>query len=240
MTLTVPEAARRVGKNPETIRRWIWQGRLRSTKIGNQHFVEPDDLEAAVARESPPSREPSWQRFFQHSAALQRSMRDRGVEPFSRRRRDPRGTRVPTVTGLVVVDASLVVDAALGRGEAASALAAAGRTGRRCVSPALLWSEVTSALHAALHRGVLVATDAASALAAVDDMDVQRVDKVGLHRRAWEIADRMGWVRTYDAEYCALAELEGCELLTSDARLRRAAEGRLPYVLDAAEAAARL
>jgi excisionase family DNA binding protein len=83
MTLTVPEAARRVGKNPETIRRWIWQGRLRSTKIGNQHFVEPDDLEAAAAGDRPPARDPHWQRFFEHAAALQRSMRDRGADPLS-------------------------------------------------------------------------------------------------------------------------------------------------------------
>ena len=80
MALTVPEAARRVGKNPETIRRWIWQGRLRSTKIGNQHFVEPEDLDVAAGGTGT-ARERAWDRFFEHAAALQRSMRERGVEP---------------------------------------------------------------------------------------------------------------------------------------------------------------
>lgn len=47
--LTVPEAARRVGRNPETIRRWIRSGRLPARKIGTQHVVEAADLEAAAA-----------------------------------------------------------------------------------------------------------------------------------------------------------------------------------------------
>ena len=42
--LTVAEAARRAGKNPETIRRWIREGRLRARKVGSQHVIEPDDL----------------------------------------------------------------------------------------------------------------------------------------------------------------------------------------------------
>jgi excisionase family DNA binding protein len=44
MTLTVPEAARRVGRNPETIRRWIRAGKLPSRKVGTQHLIEEDDL----------------------------------------------------------------------------------------------------------------------------------------------------------------------------------------------------
>ncbi len=46
--LTVPEAARRTGKNPETIRRWIRSGRLRSKKLGTQHLIEEADLETVV------------------------------------------------------------------------------------------------------------------------------------------------------------------------------------------------
>jgi len=43
--ITVPEAARRVRKNPETIRRWIRSGKLRSKKIGTQHLIEEEDLD---------------------------------------------------------------------------------------------------------------------------------------------------------------------------------------------------
>ena len=44
MALTVPEAARRTGRNPETIRRWIREGRLRATKVGTQHVIDERDL----------------------------------------------------------------------------------------------------------------------------------------------------------------------------------------------------
>lgn len=43
--LTVPQAAKRSGRNPETIRRWIRSGRLRATKIGTQHVIEEQDLD---------------------------------------------------------------------------------------------------------------------------------------------------------------------------------------------------
>jgi excisionase family DNA binding protein len=47
--LTVPQAATRVGRNPETIRRWIREGKLRARKVGTQHVIEEDDLAAASA-----------------------------------------------------------------------------------------------------------------------------------------------------------------------------------------------
>jgi excisionase family DNA binding protein len=61
--LTVPQAARRLGRDPETIRRWIRSGRLRAEKIGTQHVIEEQDLDALVepARSLPlPER---WRRF---------------------------------------------------------------------------------------------------------------------------------------------------------------------------------
>ena len=42
--ITVPEAALRAGRDPETIRRWIRSGRLKARKIGTQHVIEEDDL----------------------------------------------------------------------------------------------------------------------------------------------------------------------------------------------------
>jgi excisionase family DNA binding protein len=46
--LTIPDAARRAGRHPETIRRWIRSGRLRARKIGTQHVIDEADLEAPV------------------------------------------------------------------------------------------------------------------------------------------------------------------------------------------------
>ena len=46
--LTVPEAARRAGKNPETLRRWIRAGKLPARKVGTQHVIEERDLDALI------------------------------------------------------------------------------------------------------------------------------------------------------------------------------------------------
>jgi excisionase family DNA binding protein len=60
--LTVPEAARRTQRNPETIRRWIREGKLRATKVGTQHVIEErdlDDLLEASSRRLPIP--PDWE-----------------------------------------------------------------------------------------------------------------------------------------------------------------------------------
>jgi excisionase family DNA binding protein len=45
--LTVPQAARRVGRDPETVRRWVRSGRLVSSKVGTQHLIREEDLAAS-------------------------------------------------------------------------------------------------------------------------------------------------------------------------------------------------
>jgi excisionase family DNA binding protein len=52
--LTVPEAARRTGKNPETIRRWIREGRLAAQKVGTQHIIDEAALDAITDDEMLP------------------------------------------------------------------------------------------------------------------------------------------------------------------------------------------
>lgn len=42
--MTVPEAARRINRDPETIRRWIRSGRLPSQRVGTQHIIDESDL----------------------------------------------------------------------------------------------------------------------------------------------------------------------------------------------------
>jgi excisionase family DNA binding protein len=63
--LTVPEAARRAGRNPETIRRWIREGKLRARKVGTQHVLEEEDLDEVLGSfaETVPLP-PEWQRTF--------------------------------------------------------------------------------------------------------------------------------------------------------------------------------
>ncbi len=59
--LTVPEAARRATRNPETIRRWIREGKLTSWKVGTQYLIDEDDLADAIRgvfAGPPPAGEP--------------------------------------------------------------------------------------------------------------------------------------------------------------------------------------
>lgn len=59
--LTVPEAATRLGCDPETIRRWIRSGRLRARKVGTQHVIEEQDLETLLERDTLPLP-PAWKK----------------------------------------------------------------------------------------------------------------------------------------------------------------------------------
>ncbi len=52
--LTVAEAAKRAGRDPETIRRWIRAGKLSAWKVGGQHMIDDATL-AMVLRPSPSS-----------------------------------------------------------------------------------------------------------------------------------------------------------------------------------------
>ena len=57
--LTVPQAAARTGRSPETIRRWIRSGKLRARKVGTQHLIDEEDLELIEDDEVLPIPE-SW------------------------------------------------------------------------------------------------------------------------------------------------------------------------------------
>ncbi len=52
--LTVPEAALKAERDPETIRRWIRSGKLPARKVGTQHVIEEADLEVVLAEEELP------------------------------------------------------------------------------------------------------------------------------------------------------------------------------------------
>ncbi|MGH9115144.1 MAG: helix-turn-helix domain-containing protein [Acidimicrobiales bacterium] len=60
--LTVPEAANRAARDPETIRRWIRTGKLRAQKIGTQHVIEESDLGDVLRIDSLPVP-PRWRHF---------------------------------------------------------------------------------------------------------------------------------------------------------------------------------
>ena len=53
--LDVREAARLADRTPETVRRWIWAGRLTAQRHGNRLLVTRRDVEALVHGEPPAS-----------------------------------------------------------------------------------------------------------------------------------------------------------------------------------------
>ncbi|MFA5786114.1 MAG: type II toxin-antitoxin system VapC family toxin [Actinomycetota bacterium] len=92
------------------------------------------------------------------------------------------------------------------------------------VAPPLLWSESRSALHEALWRREISRTQALQSLHALERSPIRRRTDPRLGITAWELADELGWAKTYDAEYLALARLLRCKLVTLDERLRRGAD----------------
>lgn len=95
--------------------------------------------------------------------------------------------------------------------------------GRTLTAPGLLWSETLSAIHESAWRGELSEGLAREARQRVLAAPIDPRPGPALHRAAWDIADELGWARTYDAEYVALARTLDCPLLTLDGRLRRGA-----------------
>jgi predicted nucleic acid-binding protein len=134
----------------------------------------------------------------------------------------------------------VVVGALIGRSraECLDFFDAVTHAGEPLAAPQLLWSETTSVLHEHLWRGDIPQALADRALTALHLLPVQPRQPADLHLHSWRIAEQMGWARTYDGEFCALAEILDCRLVTIDER--QAAAGRLDYVLSLAEATAEL
>ena len=102
------------------------------------------------------------------------------------------------------------------------------------VAPALLWSEVPSVLHEMARRGTVSRDLGRAALDRFLAAPIGPRRHARLTSDAWRIADELGWAKTYDAEYVALAHVLSSRLLTLDARLRRTAS-RLVEVLGPTE-----
>jgi predicted nucleic acid-binding protein len=93
------------------------------------------------------------------------------------------------------------------------------------LAPTLLRSQTLSALHEAVQRGELAPEVGRDRLTRIGRMPIRLLGDAVLRRRAWELADQLGWASTYDAEYVALTQLQADALVTLDADLARGVQG---------------
>ena len=96
------------------------------------------------------------------------------------------------------------------------------------LAPTLLRSQTLSALHEAAHAGALSSDVALERLARIWAMPIRLLGDAVLRRKAWKLAEQLGWPETYDAEYVALTQLQADAFVTLDADLARQVEGIVP------------
>ena len=94
----------------------------------------------------------------------------------------------------------------------------------KLLAPTILRSQALSMLHEAVHRDEVPADIARSRLAWIGHMPIRYLGDAVLRRRAWDLADQLGWATTYNAEYLALTQLQADAFVTLDAELARVAE----------------
>lgn len=98
------------------------------------------------------------------------------------------------------------------------------------IAPPIMWSEALSALRETLWRKTITPTLATSTRRSLLAAPIGREMPAEMYEEAWRISEELGWAKTYDAEYVALARIFDCRLLTADARLRRGAGKLVPII----------
>jgi predicted nucleic acid-binding protein len=116
-----------------------------------------------------------------------------------------------------------VVDAGAALHLASAGVEVSGK--HKLLAPTLLRSQTLSALHEAVLRGEMPAEVARDRLARIRRMRIRLLGDAVLQRRAWDLADQLGWASTYNAEYVALTQLQADAFVTMDAKLARSVEG---------------
>jgi len=135
--------------------------------------------------------------------------------------------------GVVVVDASLAVKWSLEEDYTTEALAQLAEWQAHSIQPIVpCWfpCEVANVLFQRMRRGELTFADSARILPDILAAVVVVEDDAALALRAVQIAETFGQRHSYDAQYVALAEREGCECWTADDRFRTALHGVIPRV----------
>jgi predicted nucleic acid-binding protein len=112
----------------------------------------------------------------------------------------------------------LVVDASVAVAACHTPMGFARLRGHDLVAPLI---EASSVLHEMTWRKEITAPRSKTMLDRLLKAPVQTRTPDGLIEAAWRIADDLGWTKTYDAQYVALAQMLACKLVSVDERLLR-------------------
>jgi predicted nucleic acid-binding protein len=115
----------------------------------------------------------------------------------------------------------LVVDASVAVAACHTPVGFASLRGHKLLAPQLMVTEASSVLHEMAWRGEITKPRAKTMLKRLIKAPVEIRTPENLIQAAWDVADELGWAKTYDAQYVALAQLLKCRLLTIDERMLR-------------------
>jgi predicted nucleic acid-binding protein len=102
------------------------------------------------------------------------------------------------------------------------------RAEHELLAPTLLRSQTLSSLHETVHAGKIPPDVALDRLTRIWAMPIRLLGDAVLRRRAWDVAEQLGWAETYDAEYVALTQLQADAFVSLDTELARRVEGIVP------------
>ena len=74
-------------------------------------------------------------------------------------------------------------------------------------------------------RGEITVEDGRERVRRINSLKVRFLGDKVLQRKAWKVADQLGWETTFDAEFVALTQLQADVFVTSNSDLARAASG---------------
>lgn len=84
------------------------------------------------------------------------------------------------------------------------------------VAPTLIRSQVLSLLYQEVRRGELTKKEASRRLDYLRGLRMRLLGDRVLQSTAWKVAEQLGWVETFNAEYVALTQLQADALITLD------------------------
>lgn len=117
----------------------------------------------------------------------------------------------------LVVDANVVVQLQISGGDLGPL------SGHDLVGPPLLMYEATSSIREQVYRGDIPDGSGRGLVEGLANLPITILEPDGLRLAAWDVSVELGWAKTYDAEYVALALLLACPIVTLDLRMQRRA-----------------